>query len=750
MKLFRKLYIALFLILLSASFVSALPKHIYRDLQIVTTDPQISFKDIVVDSTVVRLKYTESGGVTTLSALVGKPAGLSKALNFDNSPEFAALASGNIDPSGATAWTNMGWANSDVASANNGICGWWDGANGVFLQSQQSGPEGLLVVAGGGTDKGSVAVDIDGDWFHYALVYDGSLTGNANRLKLYYNGAQQILSLSGTIPASIPVLSNSEFRIGDIGDGSLSRHWSGQIDLTGVWSRALTANDVSDSYASGNGLYLNVSNTFTTDGTPIGLSIEGLYHKDQASGTNVPDSSGNGRDATTNNMEDADWVPGKVANPSSDVMISGLRLEDSARGGVAGKITVGQSGVNSPEIVYDGYDQTFQIGGVDAMVLDTNGTLTIDNGNDVPALELISSVGQTDYSLTLMNSSLAETFLFGDFGAKLVHNAGGDAEFFGGADVGDGAAGKSLIVHRRADEFDRTVKITIDQFGTGYLESSSGLILIAADGSNISFGHGRNNNFQFGINAASGENPWIRHHGWLTSPAAPKYVQWQVDDTDDWFKLTRESADILGFDIQMPTHIGDGTNYTNFASDGLQTMIGTAKVIKQLTLPPAKNRTAGADIPPPSAVFGCAIGLQFAIGDKSYYEVELPYDVDTSETIEIEVHWFIDEAQDDPGGANEEQIQWQATYLLIKEDGTEAVDGGGTARVTGDVAIPGTAKFLVQSEMITSIPGSTADLHDNLYICIERIAVTKDDPTAEPILMNVEIEYISNKLGIAT
>ena len=38
------------------------------------------------------------------------------------------------------------------------------------------------------------------------------------------------------------------------------------------------------------------------------------WHMNESSGVNVPDSSGNGRDGACINMEDADWVPGKLNN----------------------------------------------------------------------------------------------------------------------------------------------------------------------------------------------------------------------------------------------------------------------------------------------------------------------------------------------------------------------------------------------------------------------------------------------------
>ena len=55
----------------------------------------------------------------------------------------------------------------------------------------------------------------------------------------------------------------------------------------------------------------------------------------------------------------------------------------------------------------------------------------------------------------------------------------------------------------------------------------------------------------------SGENPFLKQYGWIAAGSGLKYVQYQVSDTTDWFELTREDANLLGFDIQMPVNTTD-------------------------------------------------------------------------------------------------------------------------------------------------------------------------------------------------
>ena len=51
---------------------------------------------------------------------------------------------------------------------------------------------------------------------------------------------------------------------------------------------------------------------------------------------------------------------------------------------------------------------------------------------------------------------------------------------------------------------------------------------------------------------AIGRTPKFRQYGYITAGTANKYAQWQVNDTTDNFELTRQDANILAFDIQMP------------------------------------------------------------------------------------------------------------------------------------------------------------------------------------------------------
>lgn len=94
----------------------------------------------------------------------------------------------------------------------------------------------------GGSDFGYttgniLAVNTPGLWM---MTFDGSRAGT-EKLKFYFNGLQQTLTYSGTLPTTIPNTTN-ELRLGATSDGA--RFWSGVIDDICIWiGHAFTINE---------------------------------------------------------------------------------------------------------------------------------------------------------------------------------------------------------------------------------------------------------------------------------------------------------------------------------------------------------------------------------------------------------------------------------------------------------------------------------------------------------------------------
>jgi hypothetical protein len=98
------------------------------------------------------------------------------------------------------------------------------------------------VISNSSLAYGSVLKNITG-WRHIALIYDGSQSGNSNRLKAYIDGALETLTFVGTIPATTS--NNVAIETLRIGRWQSQGAWStGDLAELGMWQATLTAEEV--------------------------------------------------------------------------------------------------------------------------------------------------------------------------------------------------------------------------------------------------------------------------------------------------------------------------------------------------------------------------------------------------------------------------------------------------------------------------------------------------------------------------
>ena len=171
--------------------------------------------------------------------------------SYDGLNDFQSYTN-HFDINNATKLSIDGWVKSTAGAIDKGIFGWWTGSNGFFIQSITtglSGGDGLLIVAG--SSFGYIKIDVSTAFAYFAGVYDGTLTGDANRLKLYVNNVQQALTFIGAIPASITGLSGAKPETGKI--PGLARYWDGLIDDLAFYDHDLTQAYINDRWNGGVG-----------------------------------------------------------------------------------------------------------------------------------------------------------------------------------------------------------------------------------------------------------------------------------------------------------------------------------------------------------------------------------------------------------------------------------------------------------------------------------------------------------------
>lgn len=89
----------------------------------------------------------------------------------------------------------------------------------------------------------------DRDYEFTLRAYDGTQTGNSNRLKFRYEGAEKILSFTGTIPATTSASTTYLFlggnnRSGGAGGALATTYMDGYIAEVLIWTRTLTATEI--------------------------------------------------------------------------------------------------------------------------------------------------------------------------------------------------------------------------------------------------------------------------------------------------------------------------------------------------------------------------------------------------------------------------------------------------------------------------------------------------------------------------
>lgn len=76
----------------------------------------------------------------------------------------------------------------------------------------------------------------------HTLIYDGTQTGNANRLKYRYNGVQNTLTFTGTVGTTTSASINTLY----IGNNNSANYWKGDIGELLIFSRTLTGTEITN------------------------------------------------------------------------------------------------------------------------------------------------------------------------------------------------------------------------------------------------------------------------------------------------------------------------------------------------------------------------------------------------------------------------------------------------------------------------------------------------------------------------
>lgn len=130
--------------------------------------------------------------------------------------------------------TISAWVNHEVTDTNDAILSKYQHVTDTSWAVQSSGTNAMRMfladsLTSSGSDYATTANNVltTGSWNHVVWIYNGAGSGDADKIKCYVDGVDQSLTMTGTIPASLPA-ATAELQIGRL--NTLNRYWNGLID----------------------------------------------------------------------------------------------------------------------------------------------------------------------------------------------------------------------------------------------------------------------------------------------------------------------------------------------------------------------------------------------------------------------------------------------------------------------------------------------------------------------------------------
>jgi hypothetical protein len=167
------------------------------------------------------------------------------SLDFDGVDDYVDCGSlSNLQ--NATEFSISCWFKPEL-TAVNGIWTWFDGADGwLELNCSADGSMVANVTRFSSATYGIAAAGTltAAAWYNALVVFDGGGVTNADRLKLYINGALITLTYIGTIPTQTGTMLSSGLHIGERFNGI--NYFNGNIDEVGIFDSAILISDVWD------------------------------------------------------------------------------------------------------------------------------------------------------------------------------------------------------------------------------------------------------------------------------------------------------------------------------------------------------------------------------------------------------------------------------------------------------------------------------------------------------------------------
>jgi archaellum component FlaF (FlaF/FlaG flagellin family) len=171
---------------------------------------------------------------------------------FDGTDDFASINPA-ITLSNVSQFTYTSFVNFSTSVGNQGTF-FSHGLNGQFTNDIMFYWEKLTNILSFQVNNGldgsaTYSYSAPSNWVNLCIVYNGSLSTNADKLKLYINGVQVTLNFNTyNVPSTTSTIASPQIRIGQYIGFASGFYYTGKIATTNLYNRALTATEVGQNF----------------------------------------------------------------------------------------------------------------------------------------------------------------------------------------------------------------------------------------------------------------------------------------------------------------------------------------------------------------------------------------------------------------------------------------------------------------------------------------------------------------------
>jgi hypothetical protein len=375
------------------------------EIQLILEDSGLSSTDRVTAKAALRVAGLKPGQAYEYSSDAGRswtsllaPLQSTSAIRFDGQNDYISIPDNTSLPSGNNAYTLEAWIKPD-AMGDRGIVGWGPWGTPSAVNALRLMGNGSIRHYWWGNDLdvqvGNLA---DGSWHHVAATFDGTTR------KVYVDG---VLKGSDTPSTHRVPIRAQNIRIGSTNNGEF---FKGSIDDVGIWSRALTQEEITQRQS-----------------VPVNQANKDLalfYGFDETTGATTSAAGASGYGLAGTLVNGPTWTTREIAASQSQGTTSiQIQLRDGnyADGEVLVREQASQGViVTAAPLTVDTLAPAVRLnqpGGIDAIVSTKTGDAVI-SGTAEPgsSVKLLSRVGSaTSGNLRITSDNAADIYLNGKY-----------------------------------------------------------------------------------------------------------------------------------------------------------------------------------------------------------------------------------------------------------------------------------------------------------------------------------------------